>query len=228
LRIQQAIPADRWAPFLRNHDQTRTLTELGGDVARARIAATILLTIPGLPFVYYGEEIGMTGNKPDERLRTPMHWRRTRAAGFTTGAAWQALQPDSLTANVEAQEDDPASLLNLYRRLIHLRAENHALAAGELIPLTTGNDAVAAFLRRRANRGVLVVLNLSTTTLTDLRLSSADSVLRAGRYVPRTMLGEDIAGRLTIGLDGRITDLVLPRPLAGMSSHIIELEYAGP
>lgn len=228
LRIQRAIPADRWAPFLRNHDQTRTLTELGGDVARAKLAATILLTIPGLPFVYYGEEIGMTGNKPDERLRTPMHWRRARAAGFTTGSAWQPLHPDSLTANVEAQEGDPGSLLNLYRRLIHLRAENAALATGELIPLDGGNDAIAAYLRRRGDQTVLVVSNLSTTTLTTVRISSADSVLRAGRYRRKTLFGEDIVGRLDIGSDGRVRNLALLRPLRGMSSHILELESEGP
>ncbi|HEV2951548.1 MAG TPA: alpha-amylase family glycosyl hydrolase, partial [Actinomycetota bacterium] len=84
VRLQRELPADRWSPFLRNHDQTRTMTELGGDTARARQAAVLLLTLPGLPFIYYGEEIGMTGNKPDPRLRTPMHWRRGPAAGFTS------------------------------------------------------------------------------------------------------------------------------------------------
>src|SRR5437899_1052393 len=62
-RFQAAVPAYRWAPFQRNHDQTRTLTALGNDVAGAKLAATILLTLPGVPFVYYGEEIGMTGDK---------------------------------------------------------------------------------------------------------------------------------------------------------------------
>ncbi|TMI75953.1 MAG: alpha-amylase, partial [Bacillati bacterium ANGP1] len=126
LRLQGALPADRWAPFLRNHDQTRTLTELGGDVGRARLAATLLLTLPGVPFVYYGEEIGMTGDKPDPRLRTPMQWSRGPGAGFTRGTPWESLQPDSLTANVAAQDGDPNSLLNSYRRLIHLRAEHPA------------------------------------------------------------------------------------------------------
>ena len=87
MRLQRAVPAERWSPFLRNHDQTRTLTELKGDIARNKVAVTLLLTLPGLPFVYYGEEIGMTGDKPDPRLRTPMHWSRGPAAGFTRGAA---------------------------------------------------------------------------------------------------------------------------------------------
>ena len=74
LRLQDTLPAYRWSPFLSNHDGTRTMTVFGGDVARAKLAATLLLTLPGLPFVYYGEEIGMTGDKPDPRLRTPMQW----------------------------------------------------------------------------------------------------------------------------------------------------------
>src|SRR5216683_2250692 len=96
LRLQDTLPAYRWSPFLTNHDQTRTLTVLGGDVARAKLAATLLLTLPGLPFVYYGEEIGMTGDKPDPRLRTPMQWAPGRGVGFTSGTAWESPQPDSL------------------------------------------------------------------------------------------------------------------------------------
>lgn len=223
LRIQQAIPADRWAPFLRNHDQTRTLTELGGDVARAKVAATILLTIPGLPFVYYGEEIGMTGNKPDERLRTPMHWRRGRAAGFTTGVPWQPLQPDSLAANVEAQNDDPASLLSLYRRLIHLRAQNAALATGELTPLAAGSDAIAAYLRRAGDRVVIVVSNLGPTALSNIRISSPLPVLPPGRYALTPLLDVNGAGELSVGSDGRIRALGIPE-LPSMTSRVFELE----
>src|SRR5437667_7141004 len=134
-RLQDTLPAYRWAPFLSNHDQTRTLTQLRGDVARARLAATLLLTLPGTPFIYYGEEIGMTGNKPDPRLRTPMQWSSGPAAGFSRGLAWEPLQPDSLTANVEAEDRDSTSLLTLYRRLIHLRASNAAIGMGDLISL---------------------------------------------------------------------------------------------
>src|SRR5260221_4893290 len=97
LRLQDSLPAYRSSPFLSNHDGTRSMTRLGGDVARAKLAATLLLTLPGLAFVYYGEEIGMTGDKPDPRLRTPMQWKpaRGRGAGFTTGKPWEAAQPDS-------------------------------------------------------------------------------------------------------------------------------------
>ena len=163
LRFQAAVPAYRWAPFQRNHDQTRTMTALGNDVAGAKLAATILLTLPGVPFVYYGEEIGMTGDKPDERLRTPMQWTRAPAAGFTRGKPWEALQADSFTANVAVESRDTASLLSLYRRLMHMRAANSALRDGELVPVETGQESVLAYIRRDSARAVLVVANLSTT-----------------------------------------------------------------
>lgn len=206
LRLQRQFPAHRWSPFLRNHDQTRTMTALGGDLARAKLATTLLLTLPGLPFVYYGEEIGMTGDKPDPRLRTPMHWKRGPAAGFTTGAPWEPLQPDSMTANVEALEGDPGSLLNLHRRLIHLRAANPALAGGELVPLVASSDAVAAYLRRDGDRAVLVLSNLGTTPQAATVLSTPASGLKAGRYAPTLILGEGVAtaARLQVLQDGRI------------------------
>jgi alpha-amylase len=227
LRLQDTLPGDRWSPFLRNHDQTRTLTELGGDVARAKLAATLLLTLPGLPFIYYGEEIGMTGNKPDPRLRTPMHWRRGPAAGFTTGVPWEPLQPDSMTANVEAQEADPRSLLNLHRRLIHLRAENPALGAGELIPLTASSDAVAAHLRRDGERLVLVVANLGATPLSDVAIESAERVLPAGRYAPRSLLGAPQASPLVVGSQGRIRSYVPVRSLGAMEVYLFDLSREG-
>ena len=162
-RFQAAVPAYRWAPFQRNHDQTRTLTALGNDVAGAKLAATILLTLPGVPFVFYGEEIGMTGDKPDERLRTPMQWERAPAAGFTRGKPWEALQADSFTANVAAESRDTASLLSLYRRLMHMRAANSALRDGELVPVDTRKESVLAYVRRDSTRAVLVAANLGTT-----------------------------------------------------------------
>ena len=223
MRFQRALPPDRWSPFLRNHDQTRTVTALGGDTARARLAASILLTLPGLPFVYYGEEIGMMGDKPDERLRTPMQWTGATSAGFTRGKPWETLQPDSATANVAMQDADPGSLLNLYRRLIHLRAANSALGAGELIPVDASSGAVAAYLRRDGRRAVLVISNLGTTPLSGVTLSTSARVLPAGRYAAKRLLGGDDGATLQVASDGRVTGY-LPWPiLAPMQSYMLEL-----
>ncbi len=223
LRLQRELPAERWSPFLRNHDQTRTVTALGGDIARAKAAATLLLTLPGFPFVYYGEEIGMSGDKPDPRLRTPMHWDTSPAVGFTDGVAWEPLQPDSLTANVAAQDADPTSLLNLYRRLIRLRATNSALAAGELRALTASTDQTAAFLRAANDRAVLVVANLGATPLAGVSVASEGPVLAAGRYDLQDLLGDAPGAVLTVATDGRIESYVPVQSLRPLEVHVFEL-----
>ena len=190
LRLQRSVGANRWSPFLRNHDQPRVRSEFGGDWGKARVAGFLLLTLPGLPFVYYGEELGMTGRKPDEHIRTPMAWSLSGPhAGFTTGTPWEPLAPDSLHANVEAQRDDPSSLLTRYRRLIHLRAAEPALASGTLVPLSASEHAVAAFLRRDGARVALVVANLGADTLTGVTIGSEARALAPGRYAARDLLG---------------------------------------
>ena len=225
-RMQRAMPATRWSPFQRNHDQTRTVTALGGDLRAARLSAELLLTLPGLPFVYYGEELGMTGDKPDPRLRTPMHWTTGRAAGFTTGAAWEPLQPDSATANVAVENADPTSLLNHYRRLIHLRSANRALAAGDFLPLESSDPAVAAFLRRDGSRAVLVVANLATTPRAGTTVSSGDGALGRARYTTRDLLGDTATSTLVVDADGRVRAFVPRATLDARRTYVLELTRA--
>ena len=194
---QRYLPPGRYATFLRNHDQTRTMTVLGGDVRRAKLAATLLLTLPGIPFIYYGEELGMTGDKPDERLRTPMAWTRAPGVGFTTGQVWEPLQPDSFTANVSVLAPDSSSLLNLYRRLVRLRNLTPALgAATNFTAIETGSEGLLAYLR---DSTVLVVANLTTEP------ASADVArLVPGRRVVRTLYGRRQLGPLeTVVLEVR-------------------------
>jgi glycosidase len=227
MELQGNVPNDRWAPFLRNHDQTRTMTELHGDVARAKLAASLLLTLPGVPFVYYGEEIGMTGDKPDPRLRTPMHWSRDRAAGFTAGLPWEPLQADSFTANVAVEDTDPASLLNHYRRLIHLRAATPALGAGTLVPLGTGTEQVVAFLRRADDDVALVVANLGDREARGVEISSAAGVLPPGRYDAIMLLGGGTPPRLSVGGDGRVQGYAPLASLAARTAYVIRLTAGG-
>ncbi|PYO69522.1 MAG: alpha-amylase [Gemmatimonadetes bacterium] len=224
LRLQDTLPAYRWSPFLTNHDQTRTLTALGGDVGRAKLAATLLLTLPGLPFVYYGEEIGMTGDKPDERLRTPMQWSPRSGVGFTTGKPWEAPQADSLTTNVAVENRDPKSLLNLYRQLIDLRKQNEALATGTLLPLSTSSAQVAAYLRRTSRRAVLVVANLGGAAVSAVAIGSANGALPPGAYSPRNLLGGPNGTTLRVGADGRIREYVPAAAIAPRESLVLDLE----
>src|SRR5437667_1122277 len=224
LRLQDTLPAYRWSPFLTNHDQTRTLTALGGDVGRAKLAATLLLTLPGLPFVYYGEEIGMTGDKPDERLRTPMQWSPRSGVGFTTGKPWGAPQADSLTTNVAGEHRDPKSPLNLDRQLIHLRQQNEALATGTLLPLSTSSAQVAAYLRRTSRRAVLVVANLGGAAVSAVAIGSANGALPPGAYSPRNLLGGPNGTTLRVGADGRIREYVPAAAIAPRESLVLDLE----
>ncbi|MGD0485447.1 MAG: alpha-amylase family glycosyl hydrolase [Gemmatimonadales bacterium] len=223
LRLQDTLPAYRWSPFLSNHDGTRTMTALGGDVARAKVAATLLLTLPGLPFVYYGEEIGMTGDKPDPRLRTPMPWSQGPGVGFTTGTPWESPQADGPAVTVAAQEGDSLSLLNLYRRLIHLRSANDALASGRLVALTAGRPWVVAYLRRAGDHAVLVVANLGDTPVSGVAIASAEGALPPGRYAPRNLLGGPDGAPLEVARDGQVRGYV-PMPGAIGRHQVLVLD----
>ncbi|HEY0304470.1 MAG TPA: alpha-amylase family glycosyl hydrolase, partial [Longimicrobiales bacterium] len=224
-RAQREIPDHRWGMFLRNHDQTRTLTEFNGDVARNQLAVSLMLTLPGLPFVYYGEELGMTGNKQngDERLRTPMHWSRKAAAGFTTGQPWEPLAPDSFTANVEVLESDRNSLLNLHRKLIHLRTSEPALGNGEFVPLTTSNPGALAYLRRTSDQAVLVLANLTNQPLAGVELNGGAGTLTAGRYALTALHGDVAAGALRVSGNGQVRRWIPVRSLAPMQTYIVRL-----
>lgn len=177
------FPAGRWSPFLTNHDQPRVMTVLGGDVAKARVAASAMLMLPGLPFVYYGEEIGIIGRKPDEMIRTPMQWSAESGGGFTSSTPWESLQSDWMTKNVAAQDHDPASLLNHYRRLIHLRMEHSALGTGDLAVATASDAAVAAFIRRSPAETVIVIANFGARAVPQLNVTpdSANGATLRGR-----------------------------------------------
>lgn len=92
------------------------MTVLGGHADHAKMAASLLLTLPGTPFLYYGEEIGMQGAKPDEYIREPMLWYADSAGGEGQ-TTWQVTRhnPDPAVISVEAQEQDEASLLQHYK-----------------------------------------------------------------------------------------------------------------
>jgi alpha-amylase len=158
LETNRKLPAGRWSPFLTNHDQPRTMTVLA-DMARARVAASAMLMLPGVAFVYYGEEIGMIGPKPDEQIRTPMQWSSAAGAGFTTGTPWEAPQPDWVSKNVATQNGDPISLLNHYRRLIHLRNQHPALSDGDLQLAVAMHPAIAVIMRQSPEETILIALN---------------------------------------------------------------------
>ncbi|MEO5884674.1 MAG: alpha-amylase family glycosyl hydrolase [Candidatus Limnocylindrales bacterium] len=179
--VSSAYPTGGYAAFLTNHDQDRAFDVLGRDVAAAKQAATLLLTNPGVPFIYYGEEVGLRGRKPDEKIRTPMPWTGDGPGyGFTTGEPWEPMAEDVATTNVAAQTADPASLLSHYRTLIALRTAHPALGVrGSQTPVEASVKGVYAVLRNDPVGGesILIVSNLTDKVVTDVRVSLAEGPL---------------------------------------------------
>ncbi len=159
------VIADRGfeAPFLTNHDMPRIARGLGWDKARLRLAAALLFSSPGTPFIYYGEEIAMGGGegREDEYKRTPMLWTDGVHHGFTKGTPWWPIPDEEDGTDVAAQKADQGSLLNLYRKLIALRKSSVALRRGDQRRLEVkGGRGVVAFVREHPDERVLVVVNL--------------------------------------------------------------------
>jgi glycosidase len=170
-------PDGRYATMITNHDQDRVASELAEDPARLKLAAGLLLTLPGVPFIYYGEEIGQVGAKPDEMIRNPMPWTGGIHGGFTAATRpWEPLQPGHERRNVAAQDADPDSLLNHYRRLVRLRLSEPALSHGDARNLDTGRRDVVAWERIAGGRRVTVIANLSAAEVRDYRLPQAANV----------------------------------------------------
>ncbi len=199
-----AFLAGRWSPFLTNHDHVRVMTRLGGDVAKARVAASAMLMLPGLPFVYYGEEIGMLGAKPDEMIRNPMQWSSGANGGFTNGAPWESLQPDWMTKNVATQDPDPGSLLNHYRRLIRLRNAHPALNRGDLSFATIGdgNATAAVWLRASADENVFVAVNFGSAAVSQLRAAITPTLAGSAGYRLEPLYADPLDGCAGVSISG--------------------------
>ncbi len=219
------LPFQRWAPFLTNHDQNRIMSELGDDPAKAKLAALALLTLPGQPFIYYGEELGMLGVKPDEDIRTPMQWTREEMAGFTAGIPWRQPQPDYPVKNVMAQAGDPDSLLSTYRELVHLHVATPALATGEYAALAADDPALAAFVRWRGADAALVLINFGDEPLRGAALDAAASGLAPGTYALEPLFGAPAgqAAPLTVGPGGAIAGYRFAPEIPARSGMILRL-----
>ncbi len=168
-------PGYQIVQFLNNHDTDRVMSDVGGDWERARSAATLLLTMPGTPMIYYGEEIGTKGTKGrgnpywDEYRREPMDWYTAEAGSGM--AAWfkpgdRNNKPDD-GISVEEQSGVGGSLLEHYRSLAALRLAHPALLRGSFAAAkVTGSEMILAYTRHApASDGspeelFLVLLNL--------------------------------------------------------------------
>ncbi len=192
----QDMPDFNFATFLTNHDQPRTMSVLNGDIDKAKLASFLMLTSPGTPFIYYGEEIGMQGQKPDEDLRLPMQWSAKKYAGFSVTDPWRAPRNDYEQVNVALQSGDPNSLLEHYRRLIALRKSNPALRTGKVSLLDTKNTGVYAAIFKNKTETLLVLANLTDTAITDYSTILNDAGLAESAYNAETLFGTGQAAGL--------------------------------
>ncbi|NOJ45309.1 alpha-amylase family glycosyl hydrolase [Bradyrhizobium archetypum] len=175
---EEALPKGGWPNWvLGNHDRPRIASRVGRR--QAATAAMLLLTLRGTPTIYYGDELGMPQvdiprdrvRDPFERnvpgigvgrdgARTPMQWDASEHAGFSRVDPWLPLADGWRSNNVATLREDARSILNLYRRLLHLRKQTPALSVGSYRPYVVDEDLLAYYREFNDSR-LLVVLNLT-------------------------------------------------------------------
>lgn len=173
-----SLPEFGWPNWvIGSHDAPRIAARIGE--AQARVAAMLLLTLRGTPTLYQGDEIGISEVTipPDrvcdpqdlrqpglgigrDRSRTPIPWDASSYAGFSSVDPWLPLNEDWQVRNVATQDQDPSSILSLYRSLLLLRRSHQALSIGDFA-FRDGADDVLAYLRKHDGENLLIVLNLS-------------------------------------------------------------------
>ena len=177
--LESALPEGAWPILaLGNHDRRRLASRIGR--AQARVAAMLLLTLRGSPTILYGDELGMvdqvvprerqrdyfglSGGVSHDPTRTPMPWTAGRNGGFSVRGSGTAVATGEFgvqTINVESQLADPASSLNLYRRLLALRRASEALLRGEYRRHAATDEQCLVYTRTTKSERKLIALNLT-------------------------------------------------------------------
>ena len=155
--------------FLSNHDQNRFASEIGKNLDKQKLAAAVRLTIPGKPFIYQGEELGYWGTKNggDEYVRTPILWDKAGKQCAKKGVE-NKVDNSMLTANisVEAQQENKASILNVYKKFAKARNASKALAKGTIKEIPSNDKAIAIWEMIYEGEKVLVAHNFGPGTVT--------------------------------------------------------------
>nr|WP_204703057.1 alpha-amylase family glycosyl hydrolase [Halanaerobacter jeridensis] len=156
------------ATFLRNHDQNRVASVLKGNKEQIKLAASVLFTLPGTPFVYYGEELGQHGKKPDPNIREPFDWYQdAKGSGMTTMNKGGFHEPMKYTKandgiSLAEQQDKEGSIFEHYQELIKIRQENPILFDGEYNKIET-SDKIYGYKvsSKEVNYNLFVIHNKS-------------------------------------------------------------------
>jgi len=183
-RYYKSLPPDGWPCFvISNHDLGRCVRRLMFSFhkyEKAKIIAVLMLTLKGVPFIYYGDETGMENVhiskeqiqdaygkmfypffKGRDRSRTPMQWDNGPHAGFSNVPPWLPVHPNYKTVNVESELEDAHSILNLYRHLIRLRKAYPALQGGDIHFIDKGKNGILSYIRSDKEINIRVILNFT-------------------------------------------------------------------
>jgi alpha-amylase len=218
----QDFPEQDNSNFVSNHDQNRLMSQVLGEEDKAKVAAAVLLTAPGIPFIYYGEEIGMTGTKPDEQIRTPMQWTSEEAAGFTSSTPWEAVNPDYPQVNVQDQAGDNTSLLEHYRRLIGLRNNHSALRVGKTYVAKSDSSKLLSYLRASEEETLLVIINMDDQLVSGYDLSLGAGPL-SGKYNATSLLENSTISALSANDKGGFDKYVPLEQIPPYSVIVVQL-----
>lgn len=178
--------------FLTNHDQNRVMSFVENNERKARLAASILLTLPGAPYLYYGEEIGMRGTKPDELIREPFLWSAETDSGQTTWLKAKYSTPKTVVPLAQ-QMEDAGSIYHHYRSLIHYRRKSEAMTYGSATYQAFADPEILAFARSHDGEELLVIHNLSAKNK-QFELPDDFKTLEFSTYG----LGSDLADQLDL------------------------------
>ena len=228
VKVLGAYPQLQYGTFLTNHDIDRVFNTFGSNADKMKLAASIYLTFPGVPFIYYGEEIGMVGTGADENKRKPMQWTDQANAGFSNISPWATLGSNWQTNNVEEMSADPNSILSHYRNLTHIRNRYESLRRGQTLVIHSTADAVFSFARVLGEEAILTVANTGTETADQL-LTMERSSLPAGEYFVTDLLENQPFGKIVINEDGGFNEWQsTSESIGGRESWILLLSLTNP
>ena len=224
--IISTYETNQYGTFLTNHDQDRSFYLFGMDERKAKLAARILLSLPGVPYIYYGEEVGMLGQKPDEDIRRPMQWTSSANAGFSSTQPWHPLNNNYANYNVANQQLESESIWSQYQIWIKQRTRNTALRSGTYDFIESNNSRMFSYLRAdsESNTAFAVIHNLSSQNTDDITIRINNSSLTEGTYNLINILNNQNMGSINVSSSGAFDTTLSEVTLAAYSSFLLKLE----
>lgn len=196
--------------FLTNHDQDRLADQAGFEMNKLKLAVQVTSTVPGITWIYYGEELGMGGSKPDNNIRQPFKWSvvdtQYQTQSGTSLGAWGTY---NLNLNgVLEQVNDPTSLLNHYQHWLNVRGSNPILSQGVMLPFTSPRNDVMMYRLQLDQETVLVLHNFSNSLIT-LNHEINEASLIEGEGLNENTIELSPYGSMVLSIESNITSLTL-------------------